>query len=803
MASSEPNAGNSKPFSPNGSMLSGYKGAMPRGESYERDPDEIDLKRLFFTLWNNKWIIIGSVVLCSLIAGLFAYSVTPIYRSEGTMLIKDSGNRLSSMGGDDGLASLLSSTYGIGMGSTIANELQILRSRNLSLELADSLMKQRIMANGRQFPVLFSGYPDDSSLVTRDSVAQRLRDHFTFSRADREADLVTISFESPSPLEAAAAVNMSMDIYSDLSTRQNRLAANAAVSFLENERGRIEERLQTVEQRLQAFMNEEQLVQVDAQTEKLIERMAELESRRQEARVKLVAVNSAIDQYEERLNNIKPGLAGQYADAIGPNMTRLQYQMAELEIEKMQLLANNPQLKEAGNTNAKLDQLNGQITFYRDRIQELTGNLVEQSDEYLGFLGNADGNVAETITQLNQKLIELKVEQQQYRSQVDVLAEQLTEQRTFFDNLPDNMIELARLKRDVTINEELYLTVSKQFAEMSLWEQTQFGLGRPVDDGFVPEEPVKPNKKLYVLVGFILGGILSVGFIFVRETFNTTIDSIEKLKAFELPVLSVIPSFDKFVMEHHEGKETVTLNGDQNEVSTSLVSLLLSDSAEAESFRRLESNIIFANPDRELKSILVTSSRQGEGKTTVASNLAIALAEAGYKVALVDTDLRRPRVHKQFGVEWSPGIFDLVFEGATLEESLKPTLLDNLKVLPAGQEPPNAAALIQSKAFRDKMSDLEKQFDYLVLDTPPFGIINDASALMRQADGVVVVARFNQTQEPELQHLLEQLNQVHADILGTVLTDFDYKQTSDYRYNFYYHRDMYEDYAKYDYKGTR
>ncbi|NGP75934.1 polysaccharide biosynthesis tyrosine autokinase [Balneolaceae bacterium YR4-1] len=785
----------------NGHPLNGYRGEPNRGRSEAQDPDEIDLKRLFYTLWNNKWIIIASVVLCSVLAGVVAYSVTPIYRSEGSMLIKDSGNKLSSMGGDNGLASMLSSTYGIGMGSTIANELQILQSRNLSMEMADSMMQLQVMRNGRQFPVLFTEYPDDSTMVEQDVIAKRLRDSFSFSRSDREADLVTVAFESPSPLEAAFAVNLSMDIYSDLSTRQNRLAANAAVEFLENERTRIEDRLNTVEQRLREFMNREQLVQVDAQTEKLIERMAEMESRRQEARVKLVAVTSAIEQYEERLNSIKPGLAGQYADAIGPNMTRLQYQLAELEIEKMQLLANNPGLQNQETPTGKLAELNDKITFYRDRIEELTGNLVEQSDQYLGFLGSADGNVAETITELNRKLIELKIEQQQYQSQVEVLDEQLAEQRAFFDNLPDNMIELARLKRDVTINEELYLTVSKQFAEMSLWEQTQFGLGRPVDDGFIPEDPVQPNKKLYVLVGFILGGILSVGYIFVREAFNTKIDSIEKLKEYELPLLSVIPSFDKFVEEHHDGKDTVTLNG--QEVSTSLVSLLMSDSAEAESFRRLQSNIIFANPDKDLKTILVTSSRQGEGKTTVASNLAIVMAEAGYKVAMVDADLRRPRIHKQFGLNWSPGVFDVVFEGATVQEALKPTLLDNLHVLPAGQEPPNAAALTQSSAFMGMIDELKETFDYVIIDTPPFGIITDASALIRKTDGVIAVARFNQTNEPELEHLLENLDQVHAHVLGTVLTDFNYKQTRDYRYNFYYHRDMYEDYAKYDYKGTR
>lgn len=788
------NPGERNSYFGNGSYRGEYSGEHPGMRPDEQDPDEIDLKRLFYTLWHNKWIIIGTVLVFSILAGIFAYSVTPIYRSESSMLIKGSGSKLS-MGNDEGLASLLSSTYGIGMGSTIANELQILQSRNLSREMADSLMKKRIMSNGRQFPVLFRSYPDDSMMASGDTVALRLRENFSFTRADREADLVNISYESPSPLEAAFAVNLSMKLYTDLSTRQNRLAANAAVAFLENERARIEDQLNIVEQRLREFMNREQLVEVDAQTQKLIEQMADLESRRQEARVGLVAVNSAIGQYEEQLNGIKPGLANQYADAIGPNMTRLQYQLAELEIEKMQLLANNPTLKNEENPTGKLAELNEKITFYRDRIQEMTTKLIGQSDQYLGFLGSADGNVAETITQLNQKLIELKVEQQQYRSQVEILDEQLAEQQQFFRNLPDNMIELARLRRDVTINEELFLTVSKQFAEMSLWEQTQFGLGRPVDDGYLPEKPVKPNKRLYVLVGFILGGILSVGFIFVREAFNTRIDSVEKLKRFDLPLLAVIPSMDSFVRDHHGGKEKVTVNGRQ--IATTMISLLDTVSPVSESFRRLQSNIIYSNPDANLKSIMVTSSTQGEGKTTIASNLGVVLAEAGYKVVVVDTDLRRPQMHRQFLIDRSPGIFEYCFEDVELGQALKATVLENLKVLPAGQEPPNASALTQSTAFLTMIRELENRFDYVILDTPPFGIITDASALIKQTDGVVVVTRFNQTTQAEMTNVLTNLERIQANVLGSVFTDFDYTQTSDYHYNSYYYREIYKDYESY------
>lgn len=777
----------------NGSYQGDYGSGFGLDQQRSEDPDEIDLKRLFYTLWHHKFKIIGSVVIFTVLAGVVAYTTTPIYQSEGSLLISEQQNQYSYAGSD--LANLLTSTYGIGAGSTITNELQILQSRKLSLEMADSLMEGRLMENGRQYPVLFKSYPEDSSMARRDSVALRLRNNISFSQVDREADMVSINYESPSPVEAANIVNLSMNLYTQLSTRQNRRSANSAVQFLESERHRIEQRLNQAEDELRAFMDEEQLVQVDAQTEELISRMAELESKKQEARVSLVTVESGIEKYEQRLNEIKPGLAEQYSDAVGPNMTRLQYQLAELEIEKMQLIAENPALRNTDNPPSELKKINNQIEIYRQQIREKTQQLIDEGDQYLGFLGGEDGNVAQAVSEINQKLIELQVEQQQYSSQLEVINEQLQEQRSFFDDLPENMTRLARLKREVTINEELFLTVSQQFAEMSLWKETQFGLGRMVDEGFVPETPVKPNTKLYLLVGFILGGIVSVGYVFVREAFNTRIDGVEKLKEYDVPLLAVIPDMKKFVKERYDGGEKVSVQG--AEVRTELVSMLDTVSPISESFRRLESNIIYSNPDVELNSLMVTSSTKGEGKTTTVSNLGVVMAEGGHNVVIVDADLRRPNLHNMFGLTRSPGMVEVMFDNVSVEDALQQTPLSNLSVLTAGKRPPNPSAITQSKAFLDTIKRLEENYDFVLIDTPPFGIIADASAMIQQTDGVIVITRFNETTEVQLAHVMNNLQRVKANVLGTVLSAFNYDKTSDYYYNAYYYRELYDDYASY------
>lgn len=774
-----------------------YKGEYTtNGQGFserEQDPDEIDLKRLFFTLWKNKWIIIASVTFFSVLAGIIAYTVTPVYRSEGSILISQQQN--SFRPGDSQLGNLLFSTYGIGVGSTIANELLILRSRKLSRVMADSLIDKRVMDNGLQFPLLFADYPDDSSLVEQDTVAMRIRDNIFFTQVDREADMVTIAFESPSPIEASYVVNLSMDVYTDLSTRQNRRSASSAAAFLENERRSIEERLQTVEERLRNFMNKEKLVQLDAQTEGLIERMAALESQKQEARVKLVAVNSAIEQYRERLNNIKPGLAEQYADAIGSSMVRLQYQLAELEIEKMQLIAKNPSIKDSPTPPKELQAVNEQIELYRERIRELTKNLIEDGDQYLGFLGGNEGNIAQAVTELNQKLIERQVEQQQYQAQVDVIDEQLEEQRTFFDNLPDNMIELARLKRDVSISEELFLTVSKQYAETALWEQTQLGTGRIIDPAYIPEVPVKPDKGLYVLIGFIFGVIFSLGFIFIREAYNTTIDSVEKLKAFDIPMLSVIPDIEAFTKTNHKDKKTVKYSGIK--VKSSLVTMLDSLSPISESFRRLQSNILYSSPDRKLTSIIITSSSKGEGKTTVTANMGVVMAEAGFKTLVLDTDLRRPNLHNFFGFKRTPGLTDILFGEVDTEQAIRQTPLKNLYVLSSGKDIPNPPAIMQSSKFLELLQNFEQQFDKIIIDSAPFGIITDISAVIKQVDALAVVVRFGQTTEGELAHTLQNLKHLNANVVGSALTVFKPEKSNDYDQSNYYYKNAFREYISY------
>ncbi|HLR76127.1 MAG TPA: Wzz/FepE/Etk N-terminal domain-containing protein, partial [Balneolaceae bacterium] len=572
------------PYNTGNNSYNGYNGHRPKKIDQNHDEDEIDLKHLFYLLWGHKWIITSIVVVCTALAALAIVLKMPIYESNGSIMITSSKNSYSYAGSD--LANLLTSSYGIGLGSSVSDELQILKSRSLSMQIADTLMQLRWMKNGEQYPILYRSYPDEQTVTTQDTIAARLRDRLTFNQVDRESRLIEISFKSPSPLEVADVVNFTIEEYAKYSTQQNRKSANAAVDFLDNERKRLKGKLQDASQRLESFMNKSNIIQVDEQTKALIKQSAELEMRRQEAQSELTAANAAINQYKEQLNNIKPGLAEQFSDALGPNVKNLQYKLAELKTEKTLLFSNNPQLKKEGVTSPQLQKINNQISYFEQEINHLATQLLNKNENYLSFIGEGN-NIVDEISNIHQKLIELGVKQQQYKAQVSALTNKIDNIDEIFNNLPENMTDLARLKRSVTLYEQMYLNVSQQYGEMALWQQTQFGQGQRVDSAFLPEIPVEPNKKLYLLVGFVLGCIFGVGFVLVKEAFNTTIDGVNKLKEYDVPLLAAIPDLE----DQKEGKEEF-VNIEGRKISTQLAAYLNAMSPFAEAYRRLESNIL-------------------------------------------------------------------------------------------------------------------------------------------------------------------------------------------------------------------
>lgn len=220
-------------------------------------------------------------------------------------------------------------------------------------------------------------------------------------------------------------------------------------------------------------------------------------------------------------------------------------------------------------------------------------------------------------------------------------------------------------------------------------------------------------------------------------------------------------------------------------MKSNLVTLTHSKSVAAEAYRTLRTNIQFSSYDQEVRVITVTSSRPAEGKSTVACNMAITFAENGKKVLLVDTDLRRPTVHKKFKLPNSLGIVNVIMNMELLHEVVHHDVTEGLDIITSGVIPPNPSELLGSRKFQRFIDEMRDQYDTIILDSPPLLAVTDAQVLTTLSDGTVVVAQHGVTKKDEISQAKDLLEKVKGNILGVVLSQIPPEDNGYYYYYSY------------------
>jgi polysaccharide biosynthesis transport protein len=288
------------------------------------------------------------------------------------------------------------------------------------------------------------------------------------------------------------------------------------------------------------------------------------------------------------------------------------------------------------------------------------------------------------------------------------------------------------------------------------------------------KDPVRPNKPLNITLGLIFGLIVGVGLAFFIEYLDTSVKTIDDVeRAFQAPVLGVIPQNVGILVD--EGPE----------------------SRYAEAYRVLRTNILFSRKDDKLTTIVVVSAGAGEGKSTTTLNLATVFAQAGQRVLVVDSDLRRPTLHKLLHVANDLGLTNYLLKQNRLEEVIQTTSVPTFNFMASGKLPSSSMSILNSAAMKEMIAELKHRYDFVFFDSPPILGVSDASVLASEMDMVIQVIQYRRYPQPMNLRAKQVIEKIGGTFLGIVLNNINMSQDeSYYYYSGYYHDDFYSGNAK-------
>lgn len=361
--------------------------------------------------------------------------------------------------------------------------------------------------------------------------------------------------------------------------------------------------------------------------------------------------------------------------------------------------------------------------------------------------------------------------------QLPITAAQLASEVSAKVVLNTVLLEVTVTDRSPAQARDLANAVSGQFTQLVTKLETPQGATvapvrvSVVETAQLPVAPVVPNTTRNVALGGLIGLMLGLGLALLRDRLDNTVkDRAEAGEAAGAAVIGAVP-FDADLPKRP------------------LVPFGEGHSSSAEAYRQLRTNLQFLDVDNPPKTLVITSAVPGEGKTTTALNLAMVLAESGNRVALVEGDLRRPRITRYLQLIENVGITNVLAGSVDLDDVLQPTVSPRVTVLASGPHPPNPSELLGSSNMRALLDELRTRYDYVVIDAPPLLPVTDAAVLTTVADGAILVARHGHTKREQLSRAAANLRAIDATVLGTIIAMVPSKAGTDYEYAYYYESD--------------
>jgi polysaccharide biosynthesis transport protein len=564
----------------------------------------------------------------------------------------------------------------------------------------------------------------------------------------KQTNVISVTSDAGSPQLAANAANTLLDDYLQQMSDRDLADIRTARDFVARQETLTGLELEDAEEKLRQYRATHHIDVIDENRSSLLDKVAGLETNYQTAESNLTGLTSQLatakSLYASRAaNDVNPIMV------TNPQIAQLQTEIGSLEITR------TTDLQPGGYTPSStvIRSLDAQIKALQNSLHT-TPQLVpsfESSDD------TSRGALRAQIDNLMAQIPADQAEANQYSSELAAAQGQLSD----YPSMETEMDHLTRERDDALRDDE---TFSQNLNNLTLRLQAEHVGAHIIERAEIPTAPIRPNKLLNVIISVLAGLLVGSSVALIQEYIDDRINSTEDAeRVLELPSLGRVPQLsanDARLLPQMKGLDP-----------------------ETEAYRILRTNIHFASVDKPLKTMQVTSASLGEGKTTTAANLAFAMAMDGKKVIIVDTDLRRPSLHKLLGIGQVPGVTDLLLGTATLQDTIRPyENLPGMFVIPAGITPPNPSELLNSQKFLSLMEQLKDVCDLVIFDSPPILAAADSQIISAKVDGVILVVANSETRKASARQSVKILRQARANILGVA-----YNKTNAQESYYYYH----------------
>ena len=504
---------------------------------------------------------------------------------------------------------------------------------------------------------------------------------------------------------------------------------------------------------------------------------------------KVTQSNRAVADFQKKYGLVD---ANEENVPIGQLMSAVSHQLGDAQADRIQLEAYMRMIEQGQQDSIPIVRDDVVYQTLLTRYGEVRAQVAQAQTVY----GDENANVKKLQNQADELAAQVEAERARLinRVRTGFAAAKTREQmvkdwrdklRVEMGDLGSRMVEYQTLKNEAGANAQLYNTLQTRLREAGIYAGLKSGSIRVVDMAPYLHEATSPHRKLIIALGATLSIFLAFTVVFVRESMDNTVRIPDDIQDWlRLPSLAVLPRITANTPELGLPRDHGSLSLDIESPGRGLYPKLFwyrAQSAEAEAIRGLRASLLDSRSSTQPKVILVTSATAGEGKSTVAINLASVLAQHG-NTCLVEGDLRRPMIELAMGLRATAGIVEVLSGRATLQEALiTETGVPGLSVLPVKSLPNNPADLLSSEQMEQVLTTLRKSFDYVVIDSPPIIPFSDPRSLALLADGVILVSRYGSTTRRAITRGAEILNQMQAPLLGVVLNDMDLT-SADYHY---------------------